>query len=239
MLSVTFNSNNFSYHNVKTLHNLDIIFWNANGIRNRSADIRNFVEEHSPEIFLIQETKLRPEFNFNIPNYDIYRTDRIPQNNPHALGGGTAVLIKKSIPHYHIPTPKFHFVEATTISLNLVNKDPFTITSIYIPSYTDPTLFTIDLETLIQLGPNPIICGDFNAQHQIWGSPINTTRGKELVRFAQAVGIEILAPASPTRFGYKSATILDLALIKDFILPYEITSLPELYSDHNPIKLTF
>ncbi|GBN88314.1 putative RNA-directed DNA polymerase from transposon X-element [Araneus ventricosus] len=46
-------------------------------------------------------------------------------------------------------------------------------------------------------------------------------------------------PPSPTRFGYNSATILDLALIKDFILPYEITSLPELYSDHKPIKLTF
>ncbi|GBM30809.1 hypothetical protein AVEN_52603-1 [Araneus ventricosus] len=57
--AVTFNNNNFSYHNVKTLLNLNIIFWNANGIRNRSADIRNFVEEHSPEIFLIQETKLQ------------------------------------------------------------------------------------------------------------------------------------------------------------------------------------
>ncbi|GBO10521.1 hypothetical protein AVEN_214391-1 [Araneus ventricosus] len=117
----------------------------------------------------------------------------IPRTTRTSSSKEPPVLIKKSIPHYHIPTPKFHFVEATTISLNLVNKDTFTITSIYIPPYTDPTLFTIDLETLIQIGPNPIICGDFNAQHQIWGSPINTTRGKELVRFAQAVGIEILA----------------------------------------------
>ncbi|GBN54312.1 RNA-directed DNA polymerase from mobile element jockey [Araneus ventricosus] len=194
------------------------------------------IVEHSPEIFLIQETKLRPEFNFNIPNYDLYRTDRIPQNNLHALGGGTAVLIKKSVPHYHIPTPKFHSVEATTISLNLVNKDPFTITSIYIPPYTDPTLFTIDLEILIQLGPNPIICGDFNTQHQIWGSPINTTRDQ--IRTGGR-NRNTWGGRAPSGVGYNSATILDLALIKDFILPYEITSLPELYSDHNPIKLTF
>ncbi|GBN47029.1 hypothetical protein AVEN_10075-1 [Araneus ventricosus] len=51
--------------------------------------------------------------------------------------------------------------------------------------------------------------------------------------------MEILAPPSPTRFGFNSATILDLAVIKDFILPFSIISLPELYSDHNPVKLTF
>ncbi|GBO37692.1 putative RNA-directed DNA polymerase from transposon BS, partial [Araneus ventricosus] len=218
---------------------LTIVFWNANGVRNRSADIRNFLEEHSPDIFLIQETKLRPEINFSIPNYDVYRTDRPQRNNAPTQGGGTGILIKKSLPHHHIPTPQLHFVEATSISLNLTNKEPFTVTSIYIPPDTDPTLYTLDLETLIQLGPNPIICGDFNAQHQNWGSPINTTRGKELVRFTQVLGMEILAPPSPTRFGFNSATILDLAVIKDFILPFSIISLPELYSDHNPVKLTF
>ncbi|GBM99435.1 putative RNA-directed DNA polymerase from transposon X-element [Araneus ventricosus] len=51
--------------------------------------------------------------------------------------------------------------------------------------------------------------------------------------------MEILAPPSPTRFGFNSATILDLAVTKDFILPFSIISLPELYSDHNPVKLTF
>ncbi|GBO19937.1 hypothetical protein AVEN_113867-1 [Araneus ventricosus] len=149
------------------------------------------------------------------------------------------ILIKKSLPHHHIPTPQFHFVEATSISLNLTNKEPFTVTSIYIPPDTDPTLYTLDLETLFQLDPNPNICGDFNAQHQNWGSPINTKRGKELVRFTQVLGMEILVPPSPTRFGFNSATILDLARIKDFILPFSIISLPELYSDHNPVKLTF
>ncbi|GBO19565.1 putative RNA-directed DNA polymerase from transposon BS [Araneus ventricosus] len=51
--------------------------------------------------------------------------------------------------------------------------------------------------------------------------------------------MEILAPPFPTRFGFNSETILDLAVIKDFILPFSVISLPELYSDHNPVKLTF
>ncbi|GBM44389.1 hypothetical protein AVEN_214313-1 [Araneus ventricosus] len=139
---------------------------NANGVRNRSADIRKYLEEHSPDIFLIQETKLRPEINFSIPNYDVYRTDRPQRNNAPTQIGGTGILIKKSLPHHHIPTPQLHFVEATSISLNLTNKEPFTVTSIYIPPDTDPTLYTLDLETLIQLGPIPIIFGDFIAQHQ-------------------------------------------------------------------------
>ncbi|GBM58458.1 hypothetical protein AVEN_226405-1 [Araneus ventricosus] len=50
--------------------------------------------------------------------------------------------------------------------------------------------------------------------------------------------MEILAPPSLTRFGFNSATILDLAVIKDFILPFSIISLPELYFDHNPVKIT-
>ncbi|GBN47681.1 putative RNA-directed DNA polymerase from transposon BS [Araneus ventricosus] len=233
-----FNSAN-PKNKIKILHSLNIVFWNANGVRNRSADIRNFLEEHSPDIFLIQETKLRPEINFCIPNYDVYRTDRPQRNNAPTQGGGTGILIKKSLPHHHIPTPQLHFVEATAVSLNLTNKEPFTLTSIYIPPDTDPTLYTLDLETLIQLGPNPTICGDFNAQQQNWGSLINTTRGKELVRFTQVLGMEILAPPSPTRFGFTPATILDLSVIKYFILSFSIISLPELYSDHNPVKLTF
>ncbi|GBN44864.1 putative RNA-directed DNA polymerase from transposon X-element [Araneus ventricosus] len=51
--------------------------------------------------------------------------------------------------------------------------------------------------------------------------------------------MEILATPSPTRFGFNSAKILDLTVIKDFILPFSIISLPEIYSNHNPVKLTF
>ncbi|GBM74819.1 hypothetical protein AVEN_141737-1 [Araneus ventricosus] len=90
-----FNSAN-PKNKIKNLQSLTIVFWNANGERNRSADIRNFLEEHSPDIFLIQETKLRPEINFPIPNYDVYRTDRPQRNNAPIKGGGTGILIFKN-----------------------------------------------------------------------------------------------------------------------------------------------
>ncbi|GFY43600.1 uncharacterized protein TNIN_358951 [Trichonephila inaurata madagascariensis] len=47
------------------------------------------------------------------------------------------------------------------------------------------------------------------------------------------------SPPTPTRFGYASASIIDYALIKNLNWPCTINSIPELSSDHNPIKLHF
>ncbi|GFV50517.1 probable RNA-directed DNA polymerase from transposon X-element [Trichonephila clavipes] len=51
--------------------------------------------------------------------------------------------------------------------------------------------------------------------------------------------IDVLAPSTPTRFGTASATIIDYALMKNLNWPCNIDSIPELSSDHNPIKLHF
>ncbi|GFU56463.1 uncharacterized protein TNCV_2609801 [Trichonephila clavipes] len=51
--------------------------------------------------------------------------------------------------------------------------------------------------------------------------------------------IDVLAPPTPTRFGTASATIIDYALMKNLNWPCNIDSIPELSSDHNPIKLHF
>ncbi|GFT14138.1 uncharacterized protein TNCV_1208961 [Trichonephila clavipes] len=63
--------------------------------------MRDFIDKHSPDLFLIQETHLRPEYSFNIPNYICYRNDRTGSTRGW---GGTAILIKRSIPHFHVPT---------------------------------------------------------------------------------------------------------------------------------------
>ncbi|GIY27772.1 putative RNA-directed DNA polymerase from transposon X-element [Caerostris extrusa] len=90
----------------------------------------------------------------------------------------------------------------------------------------------------MQLGSN-IICGDFNAHHQAWNCFTNRPRGSQLLKFANQTDIDIIAPITPTRFGYNSTSTIDLALIKNFSFPYNITSLSELSSDHNPIEISF
>ncbi|GBO23086.1 RNA-directed DNA polymerase from mobile element jockey [Araneus ventricosus] len=109
----------------------------------------------------------------------------------------------------------------------------------YVPPSSDPSMFIFDIENLIQISSNQIICGDFNAHHTSWGCNSNSHRGITLFNFVNAAGLEILAPSTPTRYGQFSSSTIDLAIVREFLYPYEIHSLPEFSSDHNPVLLNF
>ncbi|GFU18063.1 probable RNA-directed DNA polymerase from transposon X-element [Trichonephila clavipes] len=179
--------------------------------------MRDFIDKHAPDIFLIQETHLRPEHSFKIPNYSCYRNDR---THPAPGWGGTALLIKNCISHYHIPTPpQFTGVEMTLIMLTPIDHEPIQIGSTYIPPANEHFRnLNAALDPIFNSNNMTILVGDFNAKHTSWGCP---------------------HPRTPTRFGTASATIIDFALIKNLNWPCNIDSIPELSSDHNPIKLHF
>ncbi|GFV59447.1 putative RNA-directed DNA polymerase from transposon X-element, partial [Trichonephila clavipes] len=93
--------------------------------------MRDFIDKHAPDLLLLQETHLRPEHSFSIPNYVCYRNDR--PNSAHGWGG-TAILIKRNISHFHVPTPPLRTgVEATLVALTPNDQEPFMVASIYIP----------------------------------------------------------------------------------------------------------
>ncbi|GFS51906.1 probable RNA-directed DNA polymerase from transposon X-element [Trichonephila clavipes] len=50
---------------------------------------------------------------------------------------------------------------------------------------------------------------------------------------------DLIAPPTPTRYGTDSASTLDYALIKNLIWPCTADSIPELSSDHNPVRFHF
>ncbi|GBM88804.1 RNA-directed DNA polymerase from mobile element jockey [Araneus ventricosus] len=159
--------------------------------------------------------------------------------NVFSASGGTAIFVKNNIPHHEFIPPPFQQIEATLVVLDINKNDPVTLTSIYIPPKADNYLALFDIENLIQISPNQIICGDFNAKHTAWGCLTNCTRGNVLQAFANNAGVEILAPSTPTRFGYTSANTLDLIMVRDFLSPYDILSVPDLSSDHNPVIANF
>jgi hypothetical protein len=63
-------------------------------------------------VALLSETHLKPHMRFYIPNYHIYRNDRINENK-----GGTAVAVKKGIPHPCVDLPPLLPLEATGVSI--------------------------------------------------------------------------------------------------------------------------
>ncbi|GFT94511.1 nucleic-acid-binding protein from transposon X-element [Trichonephila clavipes] len=82
---------------------LSLCSWNASGLLRKYAQLRIFIEKHSPDIILIQETHLRPSHNLNIANYTCHRNDRISEGARTA--GGTLILVKNSLKHYCLPIP--------------------------------------------------------------------------------------------------------------------------------------
>ncbi|GFV83592.1 probable RNA-directed DNA polymerase from transposon X-element [Trichonephila clavipes] len=214
------------------------VSWNANGLLRRNAELRIFIEKHSPDIFLIQETHLRPSHTFNIANYTCHRNDRI-SDGPRTAGG-TLILVKNSLKHYCLPTPPLRALEATNIILTPTPKpDPKSITYVYILLSSDENLFTIDIEYFIQTASNCILFGDFNASHNAWNCKNNTNTGRHLFNFANMLNLNIAFPSVPTRFGHNSANTIDIALIKNFYYPFTINSIDDLSSDHNPVFLNF
>ncbi|GFY34143.1 probable RNA-directed DNA polymerase from transposon X-element [Trichonephila clavipes] len=141
------------------------------------------------------------------------------RTHPAPGRGGTAILIKNCISHYHVPTPpQITGVEATLIMLTPMDHEPIIIGSTYIPpSYQNFRNLGAALDPIFNINNITILVGDFNAKHTSWGCP----------------------PPTPTRFGIASATIIDYALIKNLNWPCNIDSISELSSDHNPIKLHF
>ncbi|GFT50874.1 putative RNA-directed DNA polymerase from transposon BS [Trichonephila clavipes] len=127
--------------------------WNANGIKSRIVEVRDFIDKHHPDVFLIQESHLGPGDNIHIPNYTVYRNDR-PHTTNTRPRGGTAILLKSSLPHHHTPTPPMG-------TLTPPAGDPLAITSLYISSSVSYRHIHTDVEALFSLGNASIICGDF------------------------------------------------------------------------------
>ncbi|GFX91422.1 probable RNA-directed DNA polymerase from transposon X-element [Trichonephila clavipes] len=216
---------------------LSLCSWNANGLLRRNAELRIFIEKHSPDIFLIQETHLRPSHNFNIANYTCHRNDRISDGSRTA--GRTLILVKNSLKHYCLPTLPLRALEATNVILTAPKHEPISITSVYIPPSSDENLFTIDIEYFIQTANNCVLFGDFNASHNAWNCNHITNRGRHLYNFVNMVNLNVAFPPTPTRFGHHSANTIDIALIKNFYYPFTINSIDDLSSDHNPVFLNF
>ncbi|GFT51380.1 probable RNA-directed DNA polymerase from transposon X-element [Trichonephila clavipes] len=218
---------------------LSLCSWNANGILSKITELKNFIEQHSPDLILIQETHLRPSHNINIANYTCYRNDRPTSSDNNRASGGTLILVKNAINHYSLPTPPMQTIEATIVILTPLDHDPISIVSVYVPPQSDEFTFTIDIENLIQTSSNCVLFGDFNAPHTAWNCNSNSSRGIRLLDYTNLANLYIAYPDTPTRFGLNSANTLDIAIIRNFYYPYSINSLHELSSDHNPVMLNF
>ncbi|GFT83325.1 uncharacterized protein TNCV_1555481 [Trichonephila clavipes] len=95
------------------------------------------------------------------------------------MAGGTAILIKRNISHFHVPTPPLRTgVEATLVALTPNDQEPFMVASIYIPPNPNYRNLSADLDTLFKIFNTAIVAGDYNAKHTSWGCVAVTQEGE-------------------------------------------------------------
>lgn len=236
------------------MNSLKIIALNANSIVSvaRRLNLLKFLERHTPDILMLNETKLNYRHIITFKKYNVVRNDR-PNSQ---FGGGTAILLDCNLKYQHVQLNELHNgkgIESTIIKLKLKNDKQLYIISVYCSgsnTVATDTQFEKDwnliFETLELHKENNyyVIAGDLNARHTNWGNAVNNTRGTKLNRWLRDKELEYKAtlykPDAPTF--QRSGNILDLAvidnrLIIDTNIQGEIAS--HTYDgDHKAIEIT-
>lgn len=216
---------------------LKIICWNANGLPQRKLELENFLQHHNIDIALIAETHLVTSANLpKIRNYLVYAT-----NHPSGLPrGGSAVIIKRSLPHHDIGSFCTDSIQSSVIAINF-NHRSINISSIYCPPRHTP-LESDFTDLFNHLGHHWILGGDFNAKHPAWGSRLQSPRGKVLHKAITRVNGNPITPGNPTYWPSdfnKIPDIIDFFVCKGVPINNIISdTVTDLGSDHIPVTLT-
>ena len=210
-------------------YGLKIMQWNANGINARKNELNQYlatIDGDKPHIICVEETFLKPDKNFNLTGYDIFRKDRTDN-----IKGGVATFVKTSINAVQIETPIN--VESVGVKV-IINKTEILIYNIY-----NPPQSTIDLNNYKQFfeNKNAIITGDLNAKNTLWKSPKTNKSGEVLEQLLINNDFIVLNTGQPTyqcRLGGQSHLDLTLASSSMAVKCNWYTINNTLGSDHQP-----
>jgi Endonuclease-reverse transcriptase len=214
-----------------------LAIWNANGLGQRSQEVKIFLLDNKIDIMLISETHFTEKSFLKIPNYKLYHTNH-PDGKAH---GGTAILIKSTIKHYEKENYDKNFLQATSLTIE-DNIGPLTISAIYCPpkQAIKKHQYTAFFKTL---GSRFLAGGDYNAKHPWWGSrsQIPSPKGRQLYQALKENNIQPLSSGEPTYWPTdrrKKPDLIDFGVIKG--IPrnnIEAKSCYDLSSDHSPILI--
>lgn len=139
--------------------NINILFWNCNGIQNKALELQTFLKTNKIDIALLGKILTNSNKSIKFHNYFTYRQDR-PTNPTGPQSGGTAILVGINIVHQHILIPTT--VNTTSIKIKL-GSDQVQIFSVY--KSPNAILLQSDLEALTNQGGPFIITGDLKTKY--------------------------------------------------------------------------
>jgi hypothetical protein len=206
---------------------LKVIEFNANGILRQCYELNKQLQDLHIDVALFSETHLKPHERFSFQNYHFYRNDCQPGRK-----GGTAVAVKKGIPHNHVDLPLLVSVEATGVYIPIGNRE-ILLAAVY--KSPGRTWSDADIAELLNLRRKCILASDLNAKHPSWNSAVSNPSGEKLLKFFDRNDFEISAPQCPTHYSSGgSGDVLDIVVHKNIRLSNVIVS-DILDSDHLPL----
>ena len=163
-------------------------------------------------------------------NARIYRTDR-PGT---ARQGGTAIIVDSKQEHNELVLPPSNSIEATGIQIRTTS-GPLRVIAVY--CRPGVKFNQEDFKRLLD-SPHPtIIGGDLNAKHNNWNSRVTNTRGRALDLLSRKIGFTVAGPTEPTHYSGGLGDILDIFILKDVNVSFELETVVALSSDHNPVLM--
>jgi hypothetical protein len=108
-------------------------------------------------VALLSETHLKHHERFFTPNYHIHRTDRFPRRK-----GGTAIAVRKGIPHSHAELPPLVSVEATGVCIPFGNSELLLIAVCKSPGQAWNYTYITEL---LSFRHTSLLAGDLKAKH--------------------------------------------------------------------------
>lgn len=207
-----------------------IVHWNANGIRDKLAELTDFAFRFEVDIILINETKLLKSDKCHINNFKCYRKDRESKNRE----GGGALFIRNGISHSELPV-QTEDIEAHAIRLNDNN---IIIVSCYNPPQTN--INRNDLYRIFSLNNKVIAIGDLNSKHPQWHCKQTNINDRILYNYMLEHNINIEFTDNYTLYPYNGTlpSNVDILINKNVQNITKPITINELDSDHLPILVT-
>lgn len=109
-----------------------IVAFNCNSViacPSRRTELINFLRNNKVTVALLSETFLKTEHSFQVPQYNVVRTD-----NEDGRGAGTAILLHESVSFRRVRPPRsVSFRDVTGVQM-YDHTDTCTLFSVYVPN---------------------------------------------------------------------------------------------------------
>jgi hypothetical protein len=206
---------------------LKVLAFNANGIGRQRYELSKQLQELHIDVALFSETHLKPHERYFIPNYHFYRTDRFPGRQ-----GGTAVAVRKGIPHNHVDLPPLISIEATGVCIPIGNSELMLADAHKSPGRA---LSDANIIELLIFRNKSVLARDLNAEHPFWNRAVSNAPGEKLLELFDINDFQISAPQCPTHYSPAgNGDVLDI-VVHQKVWISEIVVSGVLDSDHQPI----